>query len=1410
MKKNIHILLIFVLTISIYSHSIAQTYTITHDIPWSTSNQNMWGPNGDPFSIDTSIDLFHIAFDTIISAGYMDTILGEPFGVMFDIDTWFLIGSTFEMTGWTTGWIDVNYPVEINIEVPNNYTFNPGEIVTIHSDYEVLPGWELYSHFPQAGIISLDLDFGFGLDIGANVCLFGCDYINIMNIDVPTDSIVIFYLNGQTGETTYPCYDPSSPFGFSFCHDTILPITFNNLFGIGLSGSITLPYIETTDWLDDSDPCHQILYANGDSTYMDLDIDIIQFLYAIAGLIPPPQGPLIQQFLTMLNGTYDLGGGITIEYSLMTAHMSITNTMQQDLTFDPTVYTIFTFPTPVEYWVSDPHNGNIEVDHGTSDSISFATCMDFSYHYPCFGWPEMPIGFDAHLGNEFTNHTWDSLAFTFLLTALEFTIHIPFFFKSATIPEFCINVPFKCADSTCYYEICSPEITNDSCILKALGPPNPSDSSHGDTPPIMDWDYHIGPLVDLSIPLGYIPITWYNNTWELAGFIDTTFDGFIMIPNPEMQIVSVTDNDNICAGDSIGYITISMQYGTLPYIYTWSNGVVDTSYSNVNTQSGLLSGIYFVTVSDINGCTLTASDTITETNPPIFITLYPTNVLCNGGITGSITSQVSGGTPGYTYQWSPIGGTGANATNLPAGVYTLSVTDAVGCPQTATATITEPVAPVAITLDSISHVLCFGGNNGSISISVNGGSPGYTYIWSNGFTQQDNNNLTANTYTVTVTDTHNCTETLTETITQPPVLLAYIAATNVTCYGLSDGTASLIVNGGTPPYTYLWSTNETSEDISGLSSGNYSATITDSHLCITTTSVFITQPFAPLSSTYEVTDVLCHGLSTGSINLIPAGGTVPYSYQWGSGQTTQDLNNIPTGTYEVTITDFNLCTFTASVFVSEPLQALETNLTGTDVRCFGEVNGTTDLTISGGSPPYIILWNNGSNNEDLNTLFAGNYFVTVTDSHACSAVDSISITEPGKLYASVTQGLHICIGETADLTVSVTGGTAWYTYQWNNGVTDTIIHVLPAVTTNYSVTVTDSHGCTTNEETNVLVYPPLSADIYTDKDTICPGEAILIFGTILGGNNNYIITFNDSTIQFPYIYYPLNTSQYTITIADDCGTPSITSYLNIFVLNTHPVGFQADITYGCVPLTVTFNEVNPVSGETYLWNFGESNSNVSIVKNPTHTYEVPGNYDVSLTVTSAEGCSSYLEINDFIHVYPLPEAKFVTNPVAINIINPTVNFINLSTGATDYQWYFGDGDSSDIENPYHTYLNIPNQYNITLIAISTYGCSDTVNYTLLVKGEYTFYAPSAFSPDADGKNEEFLVYATNIDFNSFKLEIFDRWGEVIFRTYDITEGWNGRAKNNTLVPVGSYTWMAVFKDLNGVTRIRNGSVTVIR
>ncbi len=455
-SRLIKLLAVLLFIVAFSKNSNSQTYTIDHDVYWSTYNQNMWGPNGSPFSINIHLPLFHVEYDTNFQVGWMDTILGMPFGAMFNFDTWFVLGSTFEMYGWTTGWVDVEYPVNMELTIPDDYTFNPGEIVTLNSEYTVLPGAELYSHFPQAGVISLDLDFGLGLNLDATICLAGCTTIPIIDVNIPLDSIAIFYLNGQTGEFIYPCIQNG---WIAFCHDTILPITFNNLWGIGLSGWITLPYIETTDWLDTSDPCHQTLYASGDSTYMFLELDIVQFLSAIAGLIPPPQGPAIQQFLGMLSGTLDMGGGIIVEYNLFSAWLDISNTMQQDLTFDPTVQTILSFPTPVEYSVTNPNNGNQLIDQGTDDVIAFPTCCDFHYRYPCYGWPQLDIGYGAHLANDFTNHVWDSLAFTFEIEALEFTITLPFpYLKSYTVPEFCIDAIDENGNPV---HMCIPEITSE-------------------------------------------------------------------------------------------------------------------------------------------------------------------------------------------------------------------------------------------------------------------------------------------------------------------------------------------------------------------------------------------------------------------------------------------------------------------------------------------------------------------------------------------------------------------------------------------------------------------------------------------------------------------------------------------------------------------------------------------------------------------------------------------------------------------------------------------------------------------------------------------------------------------------------------------------------------------------------------
>ncbi len=1396
------------------SNAYSQTYTISHNVYWSTQNQNMWGPNGSPFNINFSFSLFHVQFDTLISFGFMDNILGQQVGANFTIDTHILLGSSFSMYGWTTGWIDVDYPVEITYEIPNNYTFNPGEIVTINSSYQVLPGWELYSHFPQAGVLSLDLEYGFGLDIGAEVCLGACDSIQIANINVPDDSVHIIYLNGQTGEVDYPCYDPSSFPPLTICHDTVLPIVFNNLFGIGLSGWITLPYIETTDWLDTSDPCHQILGANGDSNYMGLELDIIQFLSFLAQFIPPPQGPAIQQFLQMLHGTYSFSI-ITIDYNLLSAQLGISSTMQQDLTFTPTIYSIFTFPTPVDFWVTDPHNGNQLVDQGTSDSISFETCMDFKYRYPCFGWPQMPIGMAAHLGNQFNNHVWDSIAFNFMVQALEFTITITLPFKNAVVvPEFCISL----SDSTDSIpkEVCSPAITGDELTyLKQLydstGEGGTYNDSTGNLPHIMNWTFHIGPLVNISLPLGYIPFTWYDDTWELAGFIDTTFNGIVMIPNPEFQLVSITDSDNICANDSIGSITVTVANGTQPYIYTWSNGVIDTSYSTTNTISGLLSGIYYVTVSDINGCSHTGVDTITETNPPIYIHFIPINVLCHGDSTGIIYSQVSGGTPPYTYQWIPMGGNGANATNLPAGTYTLSVVDAVGCPMTDSITITEPATSLSVVLDSLAHVLCYGGNDGFLAITASGGTPPYHYLWSNGYTQEDIEHITANTYTVTVTDANYCTVTLTETIHQPPLLAAIIMPTHVTCYGFSDGNANLIVSGGTPPYQYIWNTGDTTEDLQNIPTENYAVTITDSHNCTATASVFINQPLAPLSATYQITDVLCHGYSTGAVDLMPTGGTPPYSYLWSSGQNTQDLSSIIAGTYTVTITDYNGCTATYTAVVNEPPTYVNIQLQVNDVRCHGEINGAINMTITGGVPPYSIQWSNGSGNEDIDQLSAGDYYVTVIDSHGCITNDSAHIIEPGKLYADVSQNVMICINDTAHLYVSATGGTPGYSYTWNTGSHDTLIDVWPVVSTSYMVTVTDSHGCITVSGTTVHVRPPITADIHINDSTLCSGEPLIFSGSVSGGNGNYIITINDTAqITLPHTLYPESSGGYVIRVEDDCNTPPLFFYFNIQVIPSPPNNIQADILQGCAPLTVHFIETSTDYGQTYWWNFGDLNSaNTSDLKTPVHVYENAGTYTVSLITQNSNGCQTQQIIPNLITVYPIPVSKFITDPLNVTILNTDVHFINLSTGASLYYWNFGDTDSSNLESPYHLYPNIPAEYDVYLIAISSHGCKDTSWEHLSVSGSYTFYAPTAFSPDNDGKNERWHVFATNIDFNTFHIAIYDRWGEIIFETNDINKEWDGRTKDGKFVPVGTYTWMATFKDNQEVTRIKTGPVTVI-
>ncbi|QQS27656.1 MAG: SprB repeat-containing protein [Sphingobacteriales bacterium] len=296
---------------------------------------------------------------------------------------------------------------------------------------------------------------------------------------------------------------------------------------------------------------------------------------------------------------------------------------------------------------------------------------------------------------------------------------------------------------------------------------------------------------------------------------------------------------------------------------------------------------------------------------------------------------------------------------------------------------------------SVTNVSCFGGTNGSINLTVTGGTSPYTYNWGGGVTTEDLTGLSIGTYNVTVTDANSCTATTSATVNQPAVAMSLsTSVTNVSCFGGTNGAINLTVTGGTSPYTYNWGGGVTTEDLTGLSTGTYNVTVTDSNSCTATTSATVNQPASAMSLSTIVTDVSCFGGTNGAINLTVTGGTSPYTYNWGGGVTTEDLTGLSTGTYNVTVTDANSCTTTTSATVNQPAAAMSLSTSVTNVSCFGGTNGAINLTVTGGTSPYTYNWGGGVTTEDLTGLNTGTYNVTVTDANSCTATTSATVNQP--------------------------------------------------------------------------------------------------------------------------------------------------------------------------------------------------------------------------------------------------------------------------------------------------------------------------------------------------------------------------------------------------------------------------------
>lgn len=1211
--KKIYYIFFFFLTVEA---ALAQTQTVTQNVPFSTTGQSMWGTGGG-FSLNLNQEIFRInpSVNWNSGNGGITSLGGYDFGMAMAVDFWMDIGSNFKIQGLTLGEVDVNYPINVDLVMPAANSFDKGDTVTINTGYTVDNAWDLTTRYPTGGRTSLDLHFGFGINVNLTLCAFGCTTIPIIpNLQLPVQTMDIFAIETQpTVSVTYPCplFSPCGgglpPCLPNICTSTFLPVNVPAN-GLGIGGEFNLPYVVTTDSYDPSTNC---IDASGSHDYMTLSLDIFAFLDNFASRIPPPAGTAISAVLGNLSNSFSLPFGASLDYTIFAAQFNVVNSNTQDFSFCPKVLSYFDFPIPVNYTVTDPAAGNAQKGSGFGTRVNFNLGEDINFKYPCnYEFLNITPTYSIANADNFSNHTYDVISFNFAMQALSFQFTMPDIeiIPRICFPEICVELCWPDPSWSCPWcwdcdDFCTPAFCTPALVFPG-------------------FSIGFGPLLDETIPLGALPaINYFNDSWSLGGFTPQTMPSFQLAPRD--YTAALVGTPIACKGDSTGTATVTITNGKPPYKYVWDNLVTTTTTATSQTLNGLESGTHYVIVTNANGCV--TMDNVILPEPTDYLTIPRISVIdasCNAGSDGKITIAAHGGTGAYTYNWTPNISNSAIAGNLAAGVYNVIVTDANGCDTNTTATIEEPLAltsnvsfksiscnsgadgsvdlsiaggttpytynwsngastedlngvvagnyivsvtdgkgcttntnailvqpaaAVSIVLNSITTVLCKGGSNGAIDITASGGTPPYTYQWSNAAnvilssSTATINNVAADTYKVLVKDAKGCSQTATYTITEPAQsLTAENVSTNVSCFGGSNGSVNLTVTGGTTPYNYSWSNGITSQDLTGITQGNYSVTITDSNGCTAKQSMSIAEPNTGLSAMVAVTAVLCNGGTTGIIKLTVGGGTAPYSYAWSNGATTQHLSAVPAGNYSVVITDANGCLQSANAIITEPLAAIAITNIMTPVSCHGGNNGAIDITVTGGTIPYTYQWSNSDSvilsavQPDLINLTAGAYTLLVTDANGCKKISSVYVTQPMDPIAINLSPTHVnCFaGNNGTVTTIVTGGTLAYTYNWNTGAGTANINTLTAG--QYSLIITDANGCTSGATTTIT--QPASAVIASTsgKNVRCPGGKD---GTIdmlaSGGTPPYLYNWSNGAATEDL--YNIPAGVYTVIVTDTKG-----------------------------------------------------------------------------------------------------------------------------------------------------------------------------------------------------------------------------------------------------------------------------------
>lgn len=815
--------------------------------------------------------------------------------------------------------------------------------------------------------------------------------------------------------------------------------------------------------------------------------------------------------------------------------------------------------------------------------------------------------------------------------------------------------------------------------------------------------------------------------------ITTNTAEVIINPNPEIAAETVT----ICSGTSFS-ITPAVSGGNiipLGTTYTWSAPLITPtgsvtgasaevtpqttiSQNLVNTTTSPVTVTY--TVTPVSGVCVGIPFTVTVTvNPAINPNVVVNNNACFGVNTASITTNITGGIPfstGTPYQlnWTGPNGFTSNSTsisNISPGVYQVTIADAGGCPFSNSYTISEPT-DIVITVDSENDVTCFNAANGSINLTVTGGTGNYTYNWTQGGSfyaaTQDIANLSPGTYVVTVTDANNCgPKTATFTITQPPLLVVSLTSqTNVLCFGAATGAINVSVSGGTPnpttsDYTYSWvgpnGFTSNNQNLTALFAGVYDLAVTDYLGCVKNLSVTITQSTAIVIN-YTTTPITCYGANNASLSATITGGNGPYQYQWNNLATSLNQTNLSAGNYVITVTDNVGCIQTQSIVIPEA-PVFTINPIVNNVSCYGANNGSINLNLTGGIAPVALTWSDGSTSGLIrNNLPPGTYTATISDGTPCYIVRTFTIIQPQPLVlsANTTNPLDCTITNNGAIDLIVSGGTPPFTYSWTNGATTE--DLISLVSGNYGVTVTDANNCVATAQYTLIRPAPIQINVTTETDYDCGAHEV---------TQQFVAQASGGVPPYQYLWSSGNVSGVNGEI--------MSSDINGAIILTVTDGV------GCIA-TYTVDVDNPVIGYS--------------------------SFD-----TTSFGYSTY----------------------GIYSIGDPIQFESDITGDyVSVSWDFGDGTFSTELNPTHTYL-IPRDYVVTQTVTYPFGCVYVQTITLVVEKGYMLVVPTAFTPNNDSLNDTYRPVSKRLKnirldiYDTWGSLVYTETGDVLV-------GWDGKIK----------------------------------